>query len=74
MKGNPYNQKRLKFNDARIVESFLFFPRWLPIGSDNGPIQWRWLERATVLQRVGKTIFHELRWFDRYWIEEKEAG
>jgi len=73
MKGKAYNQKRLELYDTEIMERFLWLPHWLPIGSKDGPIQWRWLERAKILQEVGKNLWGELLWFDRYWVEENGA-
>jgi len=67
MKGKPWKQTLLKKYETRTVERFLWFPHWLPIGSENGPIQFRWLEWAKIRQEVGKNLWRELLWYNRYW-------
>jgi len=64
-KGRPYVQ----YNDRRIVERVLFFPKTLPYNSDDG-LQTRWLLRERIQQRcfgfglTGRPCWENLTWTD----------
>lgn len=50
----------------RKLSRFLIFPK--RIGDE-----WRWLERATFMQRVEETVLsRSLYWEDYAWVDEKE--
>ena len=66
-------QQQIKLYESRTVKRFLWFPKLLPIGSENGPLEWRWLEWAGIHQDVGKNLWRELGWFDRYWEADQEG-
>jgi len=67
-------RKRLKYvkpklYDTRIITTFLLLPYSLHVGSENGPLERRWLERASIKQEVGKNLWGEPGWYDRHWVD-----
>ena len=56
-------------HDTRVITSFLLLPYTLPVGHVDGPLERRWLERASIQQEVGKNLRRELIWCDRHWVD-----
>lgn len=48
MRSKTYLKDRV--DEKRIIKRFLYWPKWLPNSKNKD--EWRWLEKAKILQKV----------------------
>jgi hypothetical protein len=56
--------------ETKIVTKFLLFPKTLPFGRSDSPIeQTKWLETSKIAQEYGMLSADSFGWSDSYWID-----